>query len=283
MERTDLVLELVDARLPEASANPLVHALRTHRQRPCLKVLNKADLADPAVTGQWLHTLRGRPGTTAVALSCRLAGEAAKVLPLCRSLAPHRDSPAKPLRIMVMGIPNVGKSTLVNALVRRRVARVGDEPAVTRAQQGVELDTRTRLVDTPGLLWPRIAHDSDGYMLAASHAVGVNAVPEEAVAVFLARLLLERYAARLETRYGLKAGGLDGEAVLEAVARRRGCVLRGGGLDLEKAARILLGDYRQGALGRVSLETPASRAAMLAAEGDDAAHSPPPDPAGEVS
>jgi len=265
MALTDVVIEVVDARLPEASSNPMIHELRLHRQRPCLKLLNKADLADPAVTKAWLAFFNRQSGVKAVAISCKKPGDVAKVPKLCLALAPHRDDNLKPLRMMIMGIPNVGKSTLMNALVKRRVAAVGDEPAVTKAQQRLDLNSRMMLIDTPGMLWPKIEHPSDGLMLAASHAVGRNAVIDEEVAVFLGDILLARYAGLVAARYGFATRGLDGAGLLEAVARKRGCLLKGKGgkPDLEKAAMLLLTDYRSGALGRVSLETPESRAAML--------------------
>jgi len=265
MALTDVVIEVVDARIPEASCNPMIHELRRHRQRPCLKVLNKADLADPVVTKAWLDFFNKQPGIRAVALSCKKAGDVARVPALCQELAPHRDDTLKPLRMMIMGIPNVGKSTLMNALLKRRVAAVGDEPAVTKSQQRIDLNPRQTIVDTPGMLWPKILHDTDGLMLAASHAVGRNAVIDEDVATFLGEILLRRYPAAIPTRYRLDVAGLDAIGVLEAVARKRGCILkgRGGELDLEKAAMIMLTDYRDGALGRISLETPESRRAML--------------------
>jgi ribosome biogenesis GTPase A len=264
----DVVIEVLDARLPAASANPLIEELRLVRQRPCLKLLNKADLADPAATRSWLDFFNREKGVKAVATSAKKAADVARIPDLCQGLAPHRNDNTKPLRMMIMGIPNVGKSTLMNALVKRKIAAVGDEPAVTKSQQSVVLSPRLILVDTPGLMWPRIEHDSDGYMLAASHAIGRNAVLEEEVASFLAGILLARYPERLTGRYGFSIAGMDAPGVLEAVARKRGCLIRGrgGDLDLEKAALILLNDYRAGALGRVSLETPESRRAMLAAE-----------------
>jgi ribosome biogenesis GTPase A len=267
MASTDVVIEVVDARLPEASCNPMIHELRRHRQRPCLKLLNKADLADPAATKAWLEFFNKQPGIKAVGLSCKKASDVARIPALCQTLAPHRDDNLKPLRMMIMGIPNVGKSTLMNALLKRRVAAVGDEPAVTKSQQSRDLNQRMSITDTPGMLWPKIEHDSDGFMLAASHAIGRNAVIEEDVAVFLAGILLERYPALIPARYGFAVEGLDAEGVLEAVARRRGCILkgRGGELDLEKAAMIFLTDYRDGLLGRISLETPQSRRVMLEA------------------
>ncbi|MDA0189773.1 MAG: ribosome biogenesis GTPase YlqF [Proteobacteria bacterium] len=264
MARVDVVIEVVDARLPEASTNPMVHELRLHRQRPCLKVLNKSDLADPAATRAWLEYYNRQPGVRAVAISSKHPGEVARLPALCQALAPHRNDNVKQLRMMIMGIPNVGKSTLMNALVGRRIAKVGDEPAVTKSQQTYELNVRQSITDTPGMMWPKIAHDSDGYMLAASHAIGRNAVIDDEVAIFLADLLLQRYPALLAARYRFPVEGLDGVAVIEGIARRRGLRMRGGEADFEKAASVLLQDYRDGVLGRVSLETPQSRAAMLA-------------------
>ena len=265
MERIDVVIEVVDARLPEASTNPMVRELRLHRQRPCLKVLNKSDLADPAVTKAWLTYYNKQSGVKAVAISSKNAGEVSRLPSLCQSLAPHRNDNIKQLRMMIMGIPNVGKSTLMNALVKRKIAKVGDEPAVTKSQQIHQISVRHAIVDTPGLMWPKIEHESDGLMLAASHAIGRNAVIDEEVAVFLAGLLLKRYPALLAARYGFPVEGIDAVAVVEGVAKRRALVMRGGEPDFEKASAVLLQDYRDGKLGRISLETPETRAAMIAA------------------
>lgn len=265
MASTDVVIEVVDARLPEASTNPLVRELRLFRQRPCLKVLNKSDLADPEVTKAWIAYYNKQSGVKAVAISSKNAAEVARLPSLCQSLAPHRNENTKQLRMMIMGIPNVGKSTLMNALVKRKIAKVGDEPAVTKSQQIHQISVRHSIVDTPGLMWPKIEHQSDGLMLAASHAIGRNAVIDEEVAVFLAGLLLTRYPALLSARYGFSVEGIDAVAVVEGVAKRRALVMRGGELDFEKASMVLLQDYRDGKLGRISLETPETRAAMLAA------------------
>ncbi len=298
MERIDVVIEVLDARLPEASCNPMINELRLHRQRPCLKILNKADLADPVATKAWINFYNGQKNVKAVALSCKKPGDAAKIPGLCAALAPHRGTNLKPLRMMIMGIPNVGKSTLMNALLKRRVAAVGDEPAITKNQQSFDLNEQMTLIDTPGLMWPKIEHPSDGLMLAASHAIGRNAIIDEEVAAFLADLLLARYPALLAKRYGIPSpteglcanlikerhdslpplqgegwGGdgadygmgkkLDGADIIAAIAKRRGYLLKGGEPDLEKAALMLLQDYRTGVLGRISLETPQSRRTML--------------------
>lgn len=268
MEFIDVVIEVLDARLPAASHNPMIDEMRLFRQRPNLKILNKADLADPATTQAWLNYFNAQPNTKAVALSCKKAGDAKKIPTLCRKLAPHRGTHLKPLRMMIMGIPNVGKSTLMNALLNRRVAKVGDEPAVTKSQQRFELDDTMNITDTPGMMWPKIAVESDGYMLAASHAIGRNAVIDEDVAVFLGNVLLKTYPDLLNTRYKLDAMKLDVKQIdsidlLEAIAKRRAYKRHDGEWDMERTAMTLLTDYRSGAIGRVSLETPASRQQLL--------------------
>jgi ribosome biogenesis GTPase A len=264
MEKTDMVVEVVDARVPQASCNPMIDQLRKFRQRPCLKILNKSDLADPAATQAWLDFFNKQKDVHAVALSCKKPADVAKIPALALKVAPHRGTALKPLRIMIMGIPNVGKSTLMNALLKKRVAKVGDEPAVTKTQQRLYLGNNMVLTDTPGLLWPKIEHPTDGLMLAASHAIGVNAVIEEEVATFLAEVLLMRYPQLLTARFGFPTEGIDAVSVIEGIAERRGFRLKGGLVDFEKAAHILLQDYRSGALGRVSLETPESRKHLLA-------------------
>ncbi len=273
MEFTDVVIEVLDARVPAASHNPMIDEMRLFRQRPQLKILNKSDLADPKATQAWLNYFNKQPNTKAVALSCKKAGEANKIPKLCLGLAPHRGTHLKPLRMLIMGIPNVGKSTLMNALLNRRVAKVGDEPAVTKSQQRFDLSDTMSITDTPGMMWPKIQYESDGYMLAASHAIGRNAVIDEDVALFLANNLLHTYPALLNARYKLdtmKHEGamldvlkMDGVDLLEAIARRRSYKRHDGLYDMEKTAVAFLTDYRSGAIGRVTLETPESRSAMM--------------------
>jgi ribosome biogenesis GTPase A len=173
--------------------------------------------------------------------------------------------------MLIMGIPNVGKSTLMNALLNRRVAKVGDEPAVTKSQQRFDLSDTMSIIDTPGMMWPKIQYESDGYMLAASHAIGRNAVIDEDVALFLADNLLKNYPALINARYKLDAIKLDatqmdGVDLLEAIAKRRSYKRHDGLWDTEKTAIAFLTDYRSGAIGRISLETPDSRSLMIAHE-----------------
>ena len=249
----DVVIELLDARLPGSSSNPLLASLTVGR--PSLKVLNKQDLADPEVTAEWLAFYNAQPHTRALALDASDKSPARALVKACRELAPGRGDLHKPLRVLICGIPNVGKSTLINTLVGKRAAKTGDEPGITKIEQKIVLENGFYLFDTPGMLWPRIAIEQSGYHLAASGAIGRNAFDEEEVALELIQVLKRRYPARLQERFGLEALGAD-EAVLEAIGVKRGAKVRGGGVQMHKAAEALLMDYRQGLLGRITLETP---------------------------
>lgn len=266
LKRCDLVIEVVDARLPWSSSNPLLTQLRRERQRPCLKVLTKIDLGDPQITQQWLNWLRQQPQTAAIALNLTRPQEAKKLLPVARSLAPHRNSLEKPLRIMVAGIPNVGKSTLINALAGRKIAKTGDEPAITKTQQWVEIGNGVELLDTPGILWPKIEHPMSGYHLAAGHAIGKNAMDEIGVALYMLERLQQRYPDALRARYKLDSLEHPADELLQQIAQRRGFRSSGGQIDETKAAEVFLFELRRATIGRISFETPADIAALESAD-----------------
>ena len=263
MEFTDVVIEVLDARIPGASQNPMIKELGAARQRAHLKILNKSDLADPKITEQWIQYFNKMPHTKAMAISCKKANEPKKILNICKTLAPHRGDPIKPLRMMIMGVPNVGKSTLMNAILNRRIAKVGDEPAITKQQQRHQINDHMILVDTPGMMWPKIRHPSDGDLLAANNNIGKNAYYEEEVAEKLGNIILEAYPALIKARYKLEDVKMDAIQLLEWIAKKKGFPLKNHGVDLERAASTLLNDYRQGLLGRMSLETPSSRMLMM--------------------
>ncbi len=255
MPQVDLVIEVMDARIPFSSENPVVKALRG--PRPCLKVLNKSDLADPAVTAQWLNYFSQQDGVRAIALTTTRKGESRKILSLCREMVPLRAQRGEPVRTMIMGIPNVGKSTLINALAGRAIAKVGNEPAVTKQQQRISLGNGIVLSDTPGILWPRMEDENSGYRLAVTGAIKNAAISFEEVALYAADFFLLHYPQALMERYKLSELPVGAMELLEAIGRKRGCLRPGGVMDLHKVSEILLNEFRAGKLGGISLETPA--------------------------
>jgi ribosome biogenesis GTPase A len=251
----DVVVELLDARLPGSSSNPLLAELT--RGKPALKLLNKQDLADPAVTALWLAHFQAQSETRALALDASVPGPAKLLIAACRALAPLRGGMVKPLRVLICGIPNVGKSTLINTLGDKRSTKTGDEPGITKAEQQIVLASDFYLFDTPGMLWPRISVERSGYHLAAGGCIGRNAYDEREVALALLGSVRPAYADRLQARYRLDdTAALNDEALLAAIGRKRGGLRAGGVVDLQKAAEIVLNDFRSGAWGRVTLETP---------------------------
>lgn len=274
----DVVIELLDARLPGSSANPLLAELTGHK--PSVKVLNKQDVADPARTPLWLDWYNARAETRAIGLDASEPAPARRLIEACHQLAPQRGGMAKPMRVLICGIPNVGKSTLINTLSDKRQAKTGDEAGITKLEQRITLADDFYLWDTPGMLWPRITIEESGYKLAASGAVGRNAYDEEEVALELLAYLKRHYASLLEARYrvGLSneaIAALHDEELLEAIARKRGAVMSGGRVNLQKGAELVMTDLRSAVLGRVTLETPAEfevwRAAAEVKEAERAA------------
>ena len=274
MPRTDVVVELLDARLPGSSSNPLLDELRRDvpgkgpdgrpGDVPCITLLTKDDLADPEVTARWRDDFHNRRGvqTLAVNLSDK---RATKNLPkLIRRLAPKRVEKNKPVRVTIVGIPNVGKSTLVTALRGKQVARTGDEPAVTKGPQEIKLDRDIVLTDTPGILWPKFDDEAIGLTLAISGAIKDTATDYDLLGPHAAQLLLERYPHRLIERYKIKDPADlpdvdDPKApytLLELIGRKRGCIVAGGEVEITRASELLLRELRGGKLGRVSLEVP---------------------------
>lgn len=256
MSQIDLVIEVMDARIPFSSENPLVKKLRG--PRPCIKVLNKSDLADSKVTKAWLRHFEDEQGVKAQTMIAKVLPQVRKLIGLCRQLFPDRDPKIKPIRAMILGIPNSGKSTLINTLAGKSIAKVGDEPAITRHQQRINLGNGVFLNDTPGILWPKFENKKSGYRLAMIGSVKNTAIDIEAVALFAADFLLASYPEALMKRYKLKALPENDLALLEEIGRKRGCLQPGGIVDLHKASDILLLDFRTGALGRLSLETPST-------------------------
>ena len=258
MSDVDLVIEVMDARIPFSSENPMVAELRQHR--PCIKILNKSDLADPVVTKLWLKHFEKEQGVKAQALSVLDKSRTKNLPELCRKLLPNRDTAAKYRRVMIMGIPNVGKSTLINTLAGKTLAKVGDEPAVTKvvssAQQRIILEGGIALSDEQGILWPKIENENSSYRLAVTGAIKNTAIDFEDIALFAADYLIDAYSELVIKRYKLKQCPATGIRLLEEIGRRRGCLRAGGIIDIQRASEILIHEIRSGALGALSFETP---------------------------
>ena len=260
----DVVIEMLDARLPGSSANPMLAELI--QSKPGLKVLSKQDLADPARTALWLDHYNAMPGVRAIGLDTSMTSPAKALIEACQQLAPLRGGMVKPMRVLICGIPNVGKSTLINTLKGKRAAKTGDEAGVTKMEQRITLADDFYLYDTPGVLWPRIIVAQSGYNLAASGAIGINAFDDEEVALELLNYLIPNYPEALSARYKIQeVTGRSDEEMLEAIGRQRGAIQSGGRVNTTKAADIVIHDFRSAALGRVTLETPTEFAAWLAA------------------
>lgn len=251
--KSDMVLEVIDARLPYSSRNPLLG--QWCRALPCLCVLTKPDLADPEVTRRWLAALaneRVRP----LALDATDPKSAKRLVNACRDLVPKRGQPGFPVRVMIAGIPNVGKSTLFNLLAGRKKAMVRDQPAVTRSEQRIDVPGGLSLIDTPGVLWPRLSDPAGARRLAASGAIRDTAYDPVEIALFTLEWLGTRHPDALRSRYGLEDPTAGPDELLRQIAIQRGCLTKGIGPDPIKASELLLVELRAGRLGRLSFETP---------------------------
>ena len=258
----DVLIEVVDSRIPQASRNP--ELIELGRSKPLLVVLSKSDLSDPGLTAAWIrHFEQGaaRRGAKAMAVavsSTQQRKEARRLVSEgCRRLAPARGPDSvRPLRALILGIPNVGKSTLTNLLQGRQVAKTEDRPGVTRSQQKVVLDDGTVISDVPGLMWPRIDAASVGLSLALCGAIPDTAIDTEPVALFALEILLQRYPQGLMDAFKLAALPASPDEALDAVGRKRGCLKGGGIVDRNKASGHVLTAFRSGVLGRITLEVP---------------------------
>lgn len=254
LPQIDVVIEVCDARLPFSSENPMITDIRG--DKPLIKILNKSDLADPEKTTIWLEYFESQHNVKAIALTTE-NNAVAKTLPsLIRKLVPNKDEEGKQINAVIMGIPNVGKSTLINTLVGKAKAKVGNEPAVTKGQQRIRLEDGLYLFDTPGMLWPKIANENSGYRLAVSGAVKDTAFDHDDIAYFAADYLLQTYPTRLIERYKLDELPAHAEDLIEAIGRNRSCIKSGGRVDMHKAAVILINEIRDKTLGAITFEMP---------------------------
>src|SRR5690554_6509735 len=273
----DMVIEVLDARIPFSSQNPLLASLRG--DKPVIKILAKSDLADPENMALWQQHLEAQEGVKTLAVSTESPERIHRVQELCRKLAPANTANQGKVTAMIAGIPNVGKSTLINTLAGRAVAKTGNEPAVTKRQQRIWLDDDFMLLDTPGILWPKQQYENSSYRLAFTGAIKDTALEDDDVAYFGAGYLLKTYPEALKERYQLTELPDHEVEFLEVIAKKRGCIGAGGHVDFNKISQLFVNDFRAGLLGPISLETPemverevieAERLAVLEAERKEA-------------
>ena len=250
----DLLIEVLDARLPGSSENPMLAKLRCNK--PCIKVFNKTDLADPTLTEQWQAYYEQDKGVKTLCVSRNQTDRIKQISTLARKMVSISDARVKEIQAMIVGIPNVGKSTIINTLTGRSIAKTGNEAAVTRQQQRIKISDDVVLFDTPGLLWGNIINEHSGYRLAISGAIKDTAFDSEDAAFYLAETLIKQYPEMLVKRYQLSEAPQSEVELIEAIGRLRGCLRSGGQVELDKACKILINEFRLGTLGRITLEAP---------------------------
>lgn len=265
----DLVIELLDARIPVSSRNPMIDAIL--RGKPRLVVMNKADLADPEVTERWVRAFADR-GLEALPIDAASGDKVRELVDRSwRIMAEWAERQAakgvrpRAVRALIVGIPNVGKSTLINRLAGRKIAAVGDRPGITKSQQWIKVGNEMELLDTPGILWPKFEDEEVGLKLAATGAIREDILAVEEVAFYALKYMLRHYAPAVRERFRLSSDLPEGEAlddpeavvsVMEDIGRKRGCLAGGGRVDLVKASGIILREMRSGQIARISLERP---------------------------
>ncbi|MCC2606771.1 ribosome biogenesis GTPase YlqF [Planctobacterium marinum] len=254
LSQVDILIEVLDARIPYSSENPEIAKIRG--EKPCIKILNKFDLADPDITRRWQEDLERQRGVMTITTSNDKPAGSKQILGLIRKQFPQKDSSVKHINAMITGIPNVGKSTLINILADRIIARTGNEPAVTKSQQRINLGDGIVLYDTPGVLWPKQENPNSIYRLAASGAVKNTAMEFDDVGFFAADYLIKAYPELMKAHYKLEELPDTELAFLEAAARQRGAIMTGGRVNLHKICEVLITELQAGKLGRISLETP---------------------------
>jgi len=250
----DLLIEVLDARLPGSSENPMISKIRG--DKPCIKIFNKVDLADPLLTASWQQYYERDKGIKTLCITRDQPDKIQQISQLARKMINISEVRDKEIQAMIVGIPNVGKSTIINILTGRTIAKTGNEAAVTRQQQRIKINDNVVLFDTPGLLWGNINNEHSGYRLAISGAIKDTAFESDDAAFYLAEILIKNYPDMLVERYQLSAPPTTEIELIEAIGRLRGCLRSGGQIDLDKTCKILINEFRLGTLGEITLENP---------------------------
>jgi ribosome biogenesis GTPase A len=254
LPQVDLIIEVLDARIPFSSENPMIAQFTENK--PCIKVFNKSDLADPSMTQVWQQYYEKQQHVKTLATRMDEPDKVRQISRLCKQMFPERENSFKPIHTMIMGIPNVGKSTIINLLTGQTIAKTGNEPAITKSQQRIRLDNGITLSDTPGVLWPNVENKNSGYRLATTGAIKDTAMDYADVAFFAINYFSQICPERLISRYELDFLPSSELEMLEAIGKKRGCLSGGGLVDLDKVSKIILKEFRSGMLGSITLETP---------------------------
>jgi ribosome biogenesis GTPase A len=250
LPKVHMVIEVLDARIPYSSQNPMLEELRG--DKPVLKVLAKSDLADPDRTRDWQAWFERQDGVRAKAISTENIPQIMGLKSICKKMNPTQEF----VKSMVVGIPNVGKSTLINKLAGRSIAKTGNEPAVTKSQHRIDIGEGISLFDTPGMLWPNVENRHSGFRLATVGSVKDTALDYEEVAAYAGKFLIEQYCDRIVERFGFEIAPRDVVELFDGIGHKRGCLGKNAVVNYERVSRILITEYRSGKLGPITLETP---------------------------
>ena len=252
--QVDVFIEVLDARIPYSSQNPMIEEIR--KDKPTIKILSKTDLADPEITELWQTHMEKESSVKTLAFDLNKTDKREQLVSLIKKMVPEKANSVKTIHALIIGIPNVGKSTLINNIMGRTIAKTGNEPAVTKNQQRIKLEENITLIDTPGMLWPNIENENSGYRLAITGGIKETAFELPDIASYAAEYLLQAYPEKLRQRFQLEELPQDDYEFLQEIGRKRGCLRAGGHVDLDKISRIFIVEYRDNTLAEISLETP---------------------------
>lgn len=256
----DIVVEILDARMPLASVNPDIQNYIKDKKK--IIILNKSDLADENITNEWIKYYKSK-GINAIAIEANNGKGIPKVIDCIKSEYKSiqekyikKGRIGKAIRIMVLGIPNVGKSTFINKLAKRNTAKVGNKPGVTKQKQWIKIDNNIELMDTPGMLWPRLDDQELAMHLAFVGTIGENSIDNEEIAYYLIEYLKNTYPNKLKERYNVELAEKETMDIINEIAKKRGAIISGGNINMQKVSDIILNEFRSGKLGRITIELP---------------------------
>ena len=256
----DIVVEILDARMPLASVNPDIQNYIKDKKK--IIILNKSDLADENITNEWIKYYKSK-GINAIAIEANNGKGIPKVIDCIKNEYKSiqekyikKGRIGKAIRIMVLGIPNVGKSTFINKLAKRNTAKVGNKPGVTKQKQWIKIDNNIELMDTPGMLWPRLDDQELAMHLAFVGTIGENSIDNEEIAYYLIEYLKNTYPNKLKERYNVELAEKETMDIINEIAKKRGAIISGGNINMQKVSDIILNEFRSGKLGRITIELP---------------------------